>query len=428
MQPTSSSPEATAPRGTTSVVFLVAQLVFVAGLLGYGAQRFRALEEARVLPVPRNEPIRIQALHDDPAVVSDEQLTRVLTKLQPRLRGPQPKINHVDHALRFWGTQATFADENSLSGMELRGLLTDHRSFRKAWGNKAKAFLLPNTRDEASGLSFRTRAGDATSSHVDHTLACLAEVGTSLDYPVQTPSGEIQLRAALKQALQRFSLNQAEYEWSVLVFLHYMPEVKTWTTEEGQQVTWDRLAERLMRQRLAQGTCYGNHRLFALAAMLQLDPEYHLLSDAGRDSVVAFLKDVNRRLTEMQNEAGYWDGAWPGPEADGPQSAVAEAPYGPHAERLLMTGHTLEWWAIAPREVQPDKAVLHKASHWLVKSLDELSEGDVRKMYPFLTHAGRSLALWRKREPHEVVAAATPKAQPVQTEEKAAAPASEKGE
>ncbi len=426
MQPTSSSPEATPPRGTTSVVFLVAQLVCLAAFLGYGAQRFRALEETKLPPVPLTEPIRIQALHDEPEVVSDEQLARVLTKLQPRLRGPQPKINHVDHALRFWGVQAAFADENSLSGVELRGLLTDHRSFRKAWGNSAKAFLLPNTRDEQPGLSFRTRSGDATSSHVDHTLACLAEVGTSLDYPVQTPSGEIQLRAAFKQALQRFSLNQPEYEWSVLVFLHYMPEVKSWMTEEGQQVTWDRLADRLMRQRLAQGTCYGNHRLFALAAMLQLDPQYHLLSDASRASVVAFLKDVSRRLAETQNEAGYWDGAWPGPEADGPQSAVAEAPYGPHAERLLMTGHTLEWWAIAPREVHPDKAVLLKASKWLVKSLEDLSEGDVKKMYPFLTHAGRSLALWRKREPHEVVAAATPKAEPAATEQTPAK--SEKGE
>lgn len=427
MQPTSTQPEAASLRGSTSVVFLVVQLVFITALAGYGAQRFRSLEEAKLPPTPRTEPIRIRSLHDDPQVVSDEELTRVLTKLQPRLRGPQPKINHVDHALRFWGVEATFADENSLSGVELRALLTDHRSFRKAWGDKAKAFLLPNTRDEEPGLGFRTRAGEATSSHVDHTLACLAEVGTSLDYPVLTPTGEMPVRAAFKQTLQRFSLNQPEYEWSVLVFLHYLPEVQRWTTEEGQQVTWDRLADRLMRQRLAQGTCYGNHRLFALAAMLQLDPEYHLLSETGRASVVAFLKDASRRLAETQNEAGYWDGAWPGPEPDGPQSAVTEAPYGPHAERLLMTGHTLEWWAIAPAEVHPDRAVVLKASRWLVKSLDELSEPDVRKMYPFLTHAGRSLALWRKREPHQVVAVAEPAVTRTSIENALPAP-SEKGE
>jgi hypothetical protein len=396
-----------APSDSTAILFLVMQLICVAGFLAYGAQRFRDHEAAKIVPSPRLEPIRIRSLHDRPEVVSDEQLSRVLTKLQPKLRGPEPKINHVDHALRFWGIQSTFPDENSLSGLELRGLLTDHRAFRGAWGKKAKPFLLPNTRAEGTspGLSFRTRAGDATSSHVDHTLACLAEVGTSLDYPVQTPSGELPLRAAFNQALERFSLNQAEYEWSVLVFLHYMPEVAKWHTAEGQEVTWDRLAERLMRQRLSQGTCYGNHRLFALAAMLQLDPEFHLLSDKGRSSVVAFLKDVTARLAKMQNEEGYWDGAWPGPEIDGPQTPTTEAPYGPHAERLLMTGHTLEWWAIAPKEVHPDDAVLLKASQWLVKSLDELSESDVRRMYPFLTHAGRSLALWRNREPSEVIAA-----------------------
>ena len=40
------------------------------------------------------------------------------------------------------------------------------------------------------------------------------------------------------------------------------------------------------------------------------------------------------------------------------------------------------------------------AGQWLVRTIDELSEEDVVEYYTFLTHAGRSLALWRGvREP-----------------------------
>lgn len=369
--------------------------------VGYGAHRYHEHLRLRQTPKPTREPLRIAPRYDRPEVVSDEQLTRVLTKLQPKFRGPKPKINYVDHALRFWGVEARFDDEESLSGVELRELLLDHRAFSQAWGPKTKPFLVPDTRGDDQLLSFRTKAGQATASHTDHTLAGLAEVGTPLDFPVITPLGEVRLKAAFDQALREFSLNQEEYEWSTLVFLHYLPHVKSWFSSEGQLITWDRLAERLMRQRLAQGVCFGQHRLHALALLLRVDEEHALLTSEVRQRVISHLQDVTQRLVKTQHASGYWDGAWPGEEWDGPATA-STGPFGEQADRLLATGHVLEWWAFAPPECLPPSENLVRAAQWLVSELDSLTDAQVQRYYPFLTHAGRALALWRNRPPHEV--------------------------
>lgn len=375
-------------------------VVLIAGL-GYGVHRYHEYQRARQTPKPQREPLRIAPRYDRPEVVSDEQLVRVLSKLQPKFRGPKPKINYVDHALRFWGVEATFSADDALSGSELRELLLDHRAFSQAWGPKTKPFLVPDTRGDDLLLAFRTKAGQATASHTDHTLAGLAEVGTPLDFPVITPQGEVRLKAAFDQTLREFSLNQEEYEWSTLVFLHYLPHVRSWFSSEGQLITWDLLADRLMRQRLAQGVCFGQHRLHALVLLLRVDEERKLLSAPARERIVAHLQDVTQRLVRSQHADGYWGPAWPGDEWDGP-ATPSTGPFGEQADRLLATGHVLEWWAFTPPECLPPDDVLVRAAQWLVRELDRLTPSQVQRFYPFLTHAGRALALWRNRPPHQV--------------------------
>ncbi len=380
-------------------IFLGLQLALVGGLLGVSAWRYQHFSEPRLLPEPATKPIRVRPLYDEPDMVSDPQLALVLNKLKPRLRGKNPKINHVDHALRFWGIEAKFDDEECLSGVEMRELLLDHRRFSQAWGPKTKPFLVPDVR---GGVAIRTKEGYATASHVDHTIAGLAEAGTPLDYPVIAPEGEYELKAVFEKTLQRFRLNQTEYEWSTLAFLHYLPHQKSWYTSEGQEITWERLADRLMRQRFAQGVCFGNHRLHALTLMLRVDETHDLLSPEARSRVVDYLKDATRRLIESQHADGYWESNWPGEESDGPQAKVSYSFLGPQADRLLATGHALEWWAFAPPEVLPPLEVRVKAAQWLLKTIDGLTPAQVTRYYTFLSHAGRALALWRGHFPAEI--------------------------
>ena len=339
------------------------------------------------------EPLQIWSLYDDPRVISDSDLQKVMKHLRPKLRSRNPNINYVDHALRFWGIEAQFADPKCLSGKEMRELLTDNRLFRKMWHPGTPSFLT-NTN---YGVRIRVQAGPSTASHVDHTVASLAEVGTPSDYPLITPSGETTFHALLEDTLKKFSLNQLEYEWTATVFALYAPTNRQWKTAEGQWISFDILARRMMRQKMLEGVCFGNHRLYSLALMLRADDLSPVFSEEARLEVIAFLKDATNRLIMNQSKDGFWDRNWEGSDWStkwNEQAAITR--------RVLATGHTLEWWAIAPQEVQPPREVVIHAGQWLTKAILKMDDAQVRRNYTFLTHAGRALALWRDIHPAEV--------------------------
>jgi hypothetical protein len=371
--------------------FLVVQVVFVGAAVAATSGRLKRIEP--VVPALRDTPAHVQPLYDQPLVVSDQQLMEVLNKLRPRLRGEQPKINHVDHALRFWGLESEFADPQCLSGQEMRELLIDHSQFSAAWGEDAQPLLI----DGPQGIAVRTQEGQATASHVDHTLATLAEIGTPINYPVRTARGVFTIRNMVQQTLANFSLNQLEYEWSTLVFALYLEPTRSFTSSEGQEITFDRLADRIMRQRLNAGVCMGNHRLHTLVMLLRVHEQTPILSEAGRGRIVDHLQDVTRRFVASQHADGYWTRQWPSaspPTEDGPESSLQD--------RILATGHVLEWWALAPEEILPPRETLVRGGQWLSKSVIELDDDKIRSYYTFLTHAGRALALWRGKFPHEL--------------------------
>jgi hypothetical protein len=380
-----------------SLAFAGIQLLVISSGMAWAAFRHGHIEHRPQLPALLDEPLRVLPLYDNREVVNDSQLAKVLDKLKPRLRGPRPNMNDIDHALRFWGVEAQFDDAECLSGVEMRDLLLDHRQFAHTWGDGTQPFLLV----DGAGIRVRTQQGAETASHDDHTLASLAEAGVPLDFPVITENAELPLRAVLEQSLRDFSLNQIEYEWSALAYALYAPETKHWTSTEGQEITFDRLADRLMRQRLRQGVCRGNHRLHALVMLLRVDEQSPILSAECHSRIVAYLQDVTQRFVQTQQPDGYWDETWPGQERDGGQVAV-ESLSERQTNRLLVTGHVLEWWSLAPPEVQPPQETLRKAGQWLVAEIDKLRPAQVTAYYTYLTHAGRALALWRGRFPHEV--------------------------
>lgn len=389
-------------KATGLLGFLVFQAVLVAVALAATTRRVQQLDTVGRLPTPRNVPLRVEPTYDYPWVVTDEQLQSVLFKLRPRLRGKNPKINHVDHALRFWGVEAEFDDPQCLSGQEMRQLLLDHSRFQAAWGEKTPALVV----DSPRGVRVRTCEGFATASHVDHTLAGLAEVGTPLDYPVQTPVGQTTYRSMLRQSLRSFRLNQAEYEWSALAYALTLPSKNGphetgWYTNENQHMTFDRLAERMMRQRYSQGVCLGNHRLHALVMLLRVDDQNPILQTETRTRIVSHLREATRRLANSLSDEGYWGRNWAG---DRPGHRDEEDS---QADRILATGHALEWWALAPQEVHPPREVLVRAGQWLVREIDGLDRESVKKHYTYLSHAGRALALWRGKFPAEFLESQT---------------------
>lgn len=379
-----------------AIPFLALQVLLLGGLAGVAVWRARELPRGPQIPPLRETPLVVQSRYDNPLVVTDEQLDRVLLRLRPKLSGKETKIGGVEHALRFWTAQATFDDPQFVDGEDLRQIITNHRRFVALYGKDAKPLLLPL----ATGVRVRTQEGQASSPHFDHALAALAEVDTPLDFPLQTSEGVTTFRAMLEQALRDFSLNQTEYEWSTLVFALYLPPTRSWITKEGQKISFDILAQRMMRERMPRGVCYGNHRLFTLAALLQIDEQQSILSPPVRQEVVRYLTRMTAILVKNQHADGHWGPNWsqqagePELQLEGPQDEVGR--------QILATGHALEWWAIAPPECQPPRETLVRAGQWLVQTIESQTDAEIETRYTFLTHAGRSLCLWRKFDPIQV--------------------------
>jgi hypothetical protein len=234
---------------------------------------------------------------------------------------------------------------------------------------------------------------------VDHTLAGLAEIGTPLDYPVCTSEGMTTMRALLEGSLRKFSLNQAEYEWSALAYTLCVEPNDGWVSSEGQLITFDILADRIMRQAPDQGVCQGHHRSHALVMMLNIDEQEPILSPECRQRIIAYLKRTVDRLVRVQHSEGYWDHRW----ADGDAVCGGTDEPSPLRKRLIGTGHIVEWMALAPPEVLPPRDVIIRAGQWLVRTVAEMDDATVADNYSFLTHAARSLALWRGHYPVDLI-------------------------
>lgn len=392
--------EGTKRRAPRTSLFVVLQLILIAGLVLWGRQRIAEQAGARALPSPRAEPLAISPLYDDPGVVGDDQLRRVLGRLGFRPQGAETQLGHVDHALRFWGPNVEFDDPGVMGGPQLLGVLTDHRQFVELYGAEREPLLI----DDGRGVRVRFLEGPASASHQDHTLASLAEVGRRLDSPIVTPLRETELRAVLEQSLRDFSLNQVEYEWSSLAYALFLPPVSSWFTSEGQRTSFDRLAGRLMRERLPRGVCAGNHRLHALVAFLRVDDRMRrsegapILAPETRERIVGYLREATAKLVRNQHPDGFWDEEWPDHAPAPGEPAEGELGF-----RLIVTGHALEWWALSPAELHPPREVLVAAGQWLVRTVEGLSEDEIRQNFTYLSHVGRALALWRGLLPAEAV-------------------------
>ncbi|MBA2117890.1 hypothetical protein [Bremerella alba] len=381
--------------GHAGMVFVLSQVLLIGGI---AVAAVYALPSS-VDPVPslRNEPRSVTLNYNWPHVITDAQLTFVMTKLRPQLRHERPKINHVDHALRCWGQAASFEDPSCLSGAEMVAMLTDQNAYAAFWGDDAAPLLL---RGEF-GPGFRTQEGEASASHVDHTLGTLAEIGIPLDHPIilKDQVSPLVVKQLLVAAMLDFRLNQKEYEWTTVAAASYSTGPTQWLSQDGELITFDLLAERLMRQDWVDGVCYGNHRLYALAMLLQFDDQAQLFREVEtRQRVLAHLSEATSRLIKSQAAEGYWDENW----EDATRPAQEAEAGGPTMRRILATGHALEWWAIAPREVLPPREVIVRGAQWLVVEIEQMEAASVVKNYTFLTHVGRALCLWRGKFPHQL--------------------------
>lgn len=352
-------------------------------------------EVVRRVAIPRETPLVVEPLFDRPDLVSDEELAAVLKQVQPRFPREKLKPNFVEHALRAWGVNATFADPDVLSGTELRDFLTDHARYSASWGDQTQPLL--EERPTGIAIRYGADAEAGASVHHDHWLASLTEAGTTLKTPVFGPGRHAAtIDDVLEEALRDFRLDERETEWTAMAFGLWLPPTREWTGSEGRRFSFDLLARRLMRGELYLGVCGGTHRVYSLMLLVRLDDEFDILSDEVRGEAWAHMERVRDAISASQFEDGHWSSNWP----DG--AAAVEDPIEEELyKQVIATGHHLEWLAIAPHELHPPEERIRKAMRWVIDTAVAQTPEEILERYTFFSHVGNALALWRNTRPAE---------------------------
>jgi hypothetical protein len=399
-------------RRVPAVAFLVLQVPIVAAFawsyasLSPESQRqVRRLVVAKPqnveIPLERDEPLQIAPLYDDPELVSDEELAAVLQQIVPRFSPKKMKPNHVEHALRAWHIDAKFQDPEAPSGEQLRDFLIDYATFAMSWKPEKESEseptpLLQERADNGVYVQWGREASSA-SVHHDHLLACLTEAGIPLSQRVFTPNRrDLTFRDVLRQALRDFRFDERETEWSVMAFgLWLPPTTKSWRLTDGREMSFDLLAQRLLRGHKKMGTCGGTHRLYSLMVLLRLDEQFDILSDDVQAAVFKHLESVRDILKVGQFEDGHWPYNWPSGE-DAVKKPDLSIPLYRH---VIATGHHLEWLAIAPESLHPPREQIRKAADWVIAKTVAMTDAEILDNYTFYSHVGNALCLWRQTNP-----------------------------
>lgn len=369
-------------------------LLLVAALLAYRLAMVSASSSPAFVPPGAHRPWTIESAQHEPRIVTDEQLFAVLDRVKPPRR---PSLtNSYVHALRLWGPKADFGDPAVPSGSELQDYFLDDRTFRQVAGDAAPPLFYQDI-DGVNVRSYDDRPDHRASSshHADDLLATFAEIGLPLDTPLKMRDGETSIADLLQASMQRFHLDRLEYEWSTIVYARYLFPLKHWRNSNGEKMSLQNMVEELVSHPLNAGPCNGLHRLEALAVLYRADEQCHELPPLTRAKMIAYMKLVSDRLVLAQTSEGYWNRRWPlGEEAIADSSATLY-------DKILVTGHHLEWLALAPDEVQPPRETIVRAGQWLARTLIEMDEQAIVEAYGPYSHAARALCLWRQVEPYE---------------------------
>jgi hypothetical protein len=369
-------------------------------LVALGAYRLAIVRPVatRITPA-KAEPHKLTPRCLEPRVATDEQLAAVLDRVKPPAAKEQMTNNFV-HALRLWGTEADFHDENIPSGETLRQYFLDDSVFRKFAGDQTPP-LFYFGRDGLDVRSYddQPHFRDSSSYHADDLLATFAETGTPLNTPIKLrpqpghPS-EATVGDLLNDSLRRFHLDRFEYEWTAIVYARYVFPLRQWKNKYGGRIDTNALVKELIDKPLDVGPCNGLHRLEALVLLHRADDEIHALQPRTKRAMLRHMKRCTDLLVAAQHPDGYWTRSWP------KGAGSLEEKNASLHDKLLVTGHQLEWLAYAPEEVQPPRETIVRAGQWLVRTLTEMDQKDLLNSYGPYTHAARALCLWRGVEPY----------------------------
>lgn len=386
----------------------------VTGMAGLIHARNHFKSKALFQPTPREtlrglvrrEPVLIE--HSPaPELVSDDQLLDVLRMARPYSNTQLDTIPFTIHALRLWGPKAefprtleepTYEEHFGLSSAEMIAILLDTRTFVERTGRELSAVLVP------SPFGIRVLSNTDTvygwreaSAHIDEIPCELGEIGLPSTTPLIAKGGIAGTVADLiTDAMTRIS-QDVEIEWTAGALSLYVATRARWKNRQGQEWSLNEVALHLLRKSIGHGACMGLHSAYSLVLMLRTHEKVPFLTDTTVRDVRNHLLDITRHLVTTQHDDGSWSADW---------YDDAHAPKPPYLDSrinaIAATGHQLEWLAVAPPTLRPNREVLARAITFLARTIPAMEDvilGDFHN-YPPVSHAARALSLFKGVEPY----------------------------
>lgn len=324
------------------------------------------------------------------------------------------KLQNVAHAFRLWGPSVVF-DERRLphrdgfqlhtpSGKELQDILLNDRIYSR------------NAPPGAEPILFRTRYGigvrhnpglfEGQLAHVDKLLRICAELGLPSSTALVLRQGGGTIRDIVTESMARIDERQ-ELEWTGEGLARYLLPQARWDDRFGRPWSIDRIARLLLNKPRGAGPCFGTHGACVLMTLYRVDQEQAVLSAEVREQIRGYFRDVSRSLEYGQTGQGSYAWRW-APNVEEPRRARPEQA-GNHPELafgVAVTGHHLEWIALAPPDLRPSRRSIRRASAFLLETLASQPVNGQSPEYPAVTHAARALCLLVNQPAERILAEA----------------------
>ena len=179
-------------------------------------------------------------------------------------------------------------------------------------------------------------------------------------------------------------------EFAAVSFALYAPDKRGFTNKLNERVTFDGLMWSLSETPVGKGACYGTHVCYAVARLLAVNEQVPILSQSG----VRCGKDYLVRIASLLLATQHPDRAWRADWSEGGRWGRPAPTSLSWGGDVHVTGHHLEWVAIAPHRVLPADSI-HRAIDFLARSVRAATPEEIVGSYCPWSHAARSLLLWR---------------------------------
>lgn len=231
-------------------------------------------------------------------------------------------------------------------------------------------------------------------AHPGQVLSILGTIGVSKSREIQPPGGPPStLGEAVEDLCSNFILDDEEIYWHAIALAIYVLPDRSWQNRYGELFTFDILANELLSRSSEGSACAGTHRMIALAVLYRVHQQVAILDNTTEKALKCELAIASKNLVSNQDVNGSWTPSWH--RATTVQSRKVGEISVSTTERVITTGHHLEWLILLPDDVRPPDSVLIKATRFLMSTVPSLTEDTtwLAQNYCPATHALRSISL-----------------------------------